>query len=848
MIQLGLVSDLASDLSFELTSGLVSGGGGGGVIPPVTDPASGSIHFPQVNFVDTDDRSGGAIISVDADSMNGAGEEILKPSDEGAMGFIVDMNWLRTNQVSGQKNFIAGNDASPSGPRTFEIVYTGTGGSYGTGNHVIVFDAKGESADDRVTLEIDLTSSLEDRIFLLFRIDTAVGANGTCFWEAYSCEDGSQLASSSVLISAANGWNGCRTRNNWAIGGRCSNTTGAFLKTGNVTCFNGGIGLFFIYSGGVAITTTNAQNIALGESITSELGTNNFRMAYQFTDPTDPNEPIDNAVSGTNPPVSISTEGGYSLSVGNSLCRQSSSEYLTLDYIHDGKIFGVPFGLTSSTFSLSGYGSSNGETVQVRVYSKSDGTVALDWTDVGTVSSGSWSGSVPVPLTKGWVYIDARIKSDPDNLNTQAYHRNKTGSGYEVALLGQSQMDIWAETLQTTGAVSPSGESTVSYFGLIDKNGANVRAYCEVVSDETQILSSGLVATALYLDSITDVPVKIVGHHEEGTGMTQWVDDSDPTRKWSDSEVLALAAGNTTSIVLHQWGTSDSGFGTNYEELVLDPCILGSDPGGLPYTLNHSVYNSPDVGDDVFAQDSKAIMCPLSRHGIQVSNDPAIPYDESEPPSESQLTSCRELRQELESFNLANLDADSGVWFNDMTLDDNDRGPHQAFDDERGNPRMGVRLAQSIAKGLSLESISNPEFDSVARSGDTITATFTLPNGGTLVAGSNQTGGSVPGGEQPIQGFEVSEDSGTTWTRSGFTTSITSAALGTVDIIRDSGTWAAGTLMRYCYGGPVAFDANYEDIVEGLLYEARGTEGSRGIATSIEVGIPASGAKQLTAT
>jgi len=844
---------LTLGLTLGLTGSIV--GGGASTPDPVTDPASGSIKFPQLNFVDADDRAGGAILTVNASQMSGSGEEILKPTDFGALGIVVDMNWMRTRQASSQVNYLIGTsgETSTTASRQFKIRYGGLDGDNIIGNFGIQFNAKGESANEGVTLAIDLSSHTDEgRIFLVVRhYDSAAlgGAADTIALEAYSCEDGSLLDSDTYAFST---WAGNRTRNYFPIGGICNGTTGALVKSGNNVGFNGSVSLFFIYDGGTEVSTANCQSIALGASITATLGTGNFRMAYDWSHPTTgldtPISSAEHTDHGAKPsPMVATASSSASLGIGSTLRRQTTSEYLTIDHIHDGKIFGVAPGATSANIAISGKCSENGETIQARIYATSDGAVASDWADVGVVSGGAFTGTISANLTNGWAYIDARVKSDPSNANLLAYHRLRTGVGYKVAVLGQSQMDILFDSVQTSGGLSLSGEKTVSYWGLVDKNAAGARPYCEIVEDEAQLLSSGLIALAEYLDSLTTAPVQLIGHHEQGTAMSEWADDSDSNRKFSESETLAVDAGSDTTAVLHQWGTSDAGSGTNYEENILNPVMLGSDPGGLSYTLNHSVLNSPDVGDDVFASTSRLIMCPLTRHGINTGNNPASPYDESEPSAETTIDSYRQLRQELVSFVDSNSEAVIGTWFNDIVSDTNDRGPHQALDDVRGNPRLGLRMAQSITKGLGIETIANPEVQSASRSGDTITVTISLPNSGTLVAGATQTSGSVPGGEDAVQGFEVSEDSGSTWSRSGFTASIASAANGTVSLVRDSSTFPANTLVRYAFGGPVAFDASYEDIVEGLLYEARGTEGTRGVTTAIEVGIPVAGATQVTA-
>ena len=86
----------------------------------------------------------------------------------------------------------------------------------------------------------------------------------------------------------------------------------------------------------------------------------------------------------------------------------------------------------------------------------------------------------------------------------------------------------------------------------------------------------------------------------------------------------------------------------------------------------------------------------------------------------------------------------------------------------------------------------------------------------------------MPAGETTVQGFEVSENGGASWTRSGFSAEIVGAA---VELVRETGTWPAGTQVRYCANGPLDYGraAIATQLIHGTLYESGPVEGGLGL-------------------
>jgi hypothetical protein len=121
--------------------------------------------------------------------------------------------------------------------------------------------------------------------------------------------------------------------------------------------------------------------------------------------------------------------------------------------------------------------------------------------------------------------------------------------------------------------------------------------------------------------------------------------------------------------------------------------------------------------------------------------------------------------------------------------------PHQAATGAGGstadpahtqaNAVMGARFALACLRALGLDNSQNPTVNTATRSADgtKITVTFNLPNGGGLTSRAPTA----------LTQFLVSENSGSTYARTGFSTAIVG---NTVELTKTSGTWAAVSSLR----------------------------------------------------
>jgi hypothetical protein len=156
-------------------------------------------------------------------------------------------------------------------------------------------------------------------------------------------------------------------------------------------------------------------------------------------------------------------------------------------------------------------------------------------------------------------------------------------------------------------------------------------------------------------------------------------------------------------------------------------------------------------------------------------------------------------------------------------------GPHQLPSDVRANVRLGWRMGEGVARALGLSSsvdpsIGTPQFNSGKAS---FRLTVTLPNAGSaLRVDDTGTFGSN------VQGFEISTNGGTTWTRSGFTVTFSGT---TVTVTKSSGNWSGVTIgqmrVRYIGGGGVGYGtaAESSNLIRGLIYDGTSNEGGLGL-------------------
>jgi len=125
-------------------------------------------------------------------------------------------------------------------------------------------------------------------------------------------------------------------------------------------------------------------------------------------------------------------------------------------------------------------------------------------------------------------------------------------------------------------------------------------------------------------------------------------------------------------------------------------------------------------------------------------------------------------------------------------------GPHESQVLAEGVWRLGYRIGETYLRARGLSPVPgnpslNPAQVTINPARTAITCKAVLPNGGALKTQANHV----------VEGFELSTDGGTTWTRAGFTAAITAA--DTVVLTKTAGAWPAGVKVTYLRGGPFSY-------------------------------------------
>lgn len=439
----------------------------------------------------------------------------------------------------------------------------------------------------------------------------------------------------------------------------------------------------------------------------------------------------------------------------------------------DGVVVGLVGGQTAADveFSVTAPAGAEGQTVQLRVVSQTDGSQKMPWTTLGVVSGGQATGTLSVQRSTGWNAVQMRYAASPSYTweDTTAW-----GVGYKVLAMGQSQMGIMLSATDN-GFTMSAGEDTASYysnqsgdsFGLINNGTA----------------SDGLRALVQqYRVFDADTPLMIVREAIPGTGTLDFVDDSRTIRSFEDMRSKVDAYGGDYAVVLSMWPTDNSAdFGGDAEpefRIALgDTSWIAS--SAYAGQVDHTLADVLDPGYRLALQ-------PATRHNYGMAG-----YRQSQ----------------VEWANALNLPV--GPALADYRIGDGDTA-HPANEDH-GNVRFGARMAITLAKALGMAVPENPTLDGTCRRSDDgryLIVPLTMRNGGSAYCPE----------PTDVRGFYVSENGGPP-SNTGFVANLVG---NEVRLAKTTGTWAASCEVQRLSeieinsGG----DGPTEDaIVAGELYE-----------------------------
>lgn len=434
----------------------------------------------------------------------------------------------------------------------------------------------------------------------------------------------------------------------------------------------------------------------------------------------------------------------------------------------DGLVIGLVPGQSVADVEFKGTASA-ADDIQVRILRQSDSSVVQDWTYVATtVGSGSWSGTIGLPKADEWWKAEVRPKGNPSAVVTLS---EKFAVGYKVVLLGQSQMRRMMVFGSVGNSMSAGNVDTVSFYTL--DGGESV----DLLDNSTNGTDGLRAFVEQFRNFDATTPVMLVQEAVSGTSIIELLDDSETDRDWSDLTDKTDKYGGDISVVVESWVTSNDSPLAGNEGIDL---LQGIDDHG--FSVDHSFA-------DVFQSGYAFAEAGGTRHALDNFDG-----------------------YEAEIVDRANeLGYAVGPPISDYEIEDG--GSAHANDAGQGNIRLGTRLAVTVARALGLDTSENPSLNAGYRSfdGTILYLTFNLPNGGTLYSPAPTA----------LSGFEISENSGSSWSGSGFTTGITGDY---ITLTKDSGTWATAGSVQIRKLSNLADDvsiveAQEQALVDGELYE-----------------------------
>lgn len=310
------------------------------------------------------------------------------------------------------------------------------------------------------------------------------------------------------------------------------------------------------------------------------------------------------------------------------------------------------------------------------------------------------------------------------------------------------------------------------------------------------------------------------------------MDDALPDREYSNLVGTVLRAGSTGLGIALDWGTNNLATRSNFGPAYLAPLFEGATPVGpfAPVPYNR----------DNWLGDGQLGNIPLEYGFVGLSTHISLNAGlENATIVGGQGEGAAAVRAATLAFAAAG-GYTTGPGTHDYRPNDGEAS-HQKPSSIYGHARQAIRLVECALRALGSENAGDPEITGVTRSGANLDVTvalarWTASNGARLQTAWAISGFPPPANWPVVQGFEVNEGGG--WSNGNaqtgtapvvFTASIiddgSTDGTAVVRLTRASGTWAAGTQLRYCAGGPLDYGlaAQPLELIHGLLFEGDGT-------------------------
>lgn len=592
--------------------------------------------------------------------------------------------------------------------------------------------------------------------------------------------------------------------------------------------FNGN--LEFVGYATQMISDESAQQIALGADPVEVLGEQTLRW-YRNFDGAEKKTTLTPSTANDKTQPSL-VVGAGTMTAGATLRRQSPEKYLTLDYILDGYVWGLDLAQRESkTVSFSGTcgGLPEKSAVELRVLDTDSGKVLVDWKKVaGTGPDGKWEGSLDLPRSHGWTYVEVRAAADPA-LSFRS--RSRCAVGYKIGIIGQSEVSYFLRGYDG-GMSYESGDGAYSMVTPGTENPNNNASAHDrpqiFVGEPWDKISDGVLATVRQLREYTDTPICIVQLCKSGTGATELADDDrNEKRIWANLDAKVRLAGRDFSMLVWMWHASDRGYGLRYDTGIFDPIVLGIRTLEKHEAYEHYIY------DGTF--DNQTVFCPMLHWGMGCQRK--VLEGEQPPAKNRGLGSTMECMIGQKNWREANANGNSKAPFlpsvpqddfpsaNDIQGDKYHAG-HSDTKSPIGPRRIGFRMGEYLARVLDLSDSENPRLQEAwfGKDRSEILVRFSLPNAGILRTG----------GRDAVTDIWVnSKGKDNTWVMSEHTARIVDPEKGIVKLTKKAGQWPVEAQIAY------AINLVALENVGGYLYEtAADGKGKGPLAMEDGLGIP----------
>jgi hypothetical protein len=718
---------------------------------------------------------------------------------DGAFAVICTVPVEQYDQLKRLPYIVATTDSTTSS-RAIQIGYIPRGYSDGgvanANQGKFTFSARGETANGTASaVSAAMPSNFSGRALVVIRRIT-----NDIIVDVWDLDTGVKTAG--TLTALPGSWAGVdRFTNNLSLGIVNEALFPQQFAVQSINYWRGEIGDFVMADG--ATTDTQWGNIAGGAVIATELGAGNLRLHCPLVS----GGAISYAVTSNKAAVVDTLALRGKLYPGSTIRKQAAATYLTIDRLTDPAPVSVLYTANGAELKLTGKFAGVTGRLQARALDAT-GRVVVDWVDIGPVpgSGTTWEEWIDLPLWVEALHIEVRATSAP---TTVARVNTDVFVGYSIGEIGQSQI-VFGLTGGTAPQLPAATGLSKTYDGGAAKNaflimkariaGAIDNAVITRSRFQPGLAGDGFVEQINYLRRYTKYPIFIYNFGVTGTSCRDLMDDALSSRTWEDLEEIAAMGANrdrdgryiVTGFV-QNWASSDPI--TAYGAQILKPWLWGiqSDTQSGTFIaqadIDHFLYDGV-----TFNPSARFCMIPFNR-----STGSTTQLGDGE----TQADIRKNQRESAETFGI--------LLGPEITVHELEGGTlnrtHPSPTSENGVPVYARVLAEggALAIGLgtyrgaaSIDAATGASFTDGTR--NVISVPITGPTGGSLHP--------FTVGTTAISGFEVQDGGAGSWTYAGFTGAIYTPRV--IRLTKDSGSWLAGTKIRFHSGGPGGY-GNWDD-------------------------------------